>query len=208
IEDLHSAVARDEDVLRLQIAMDDALLVRGGETGGDLLAVLHRLADRDARRARGVAELFAQSLAVEELHDEIGGAIVRSELVDGDEVRVVERARGARLLFEAAQAIGVARDVGGEHFDRDVAADAGVARTEDFPHASRADAGGDLIRADATPGRQGHKAAPSLVGDPAIMHERSDLMWGADAPVREPLPSRQRCSVLRTHGTAAGSLSD
>ena len=36
VEDLHAPVGRDEDVLRLQVAMDDALLVRGREAARDL----------------------------------------------------------------------------------------------------------------------------------------------------------------------------
>jgi hypothetical protein len=49
VEDLHAAVAGDEDVRRLQIAMDDAAVVRGGESAGDLDAVIDRLADPNAR---------------------------------------------------------------------------------------------------------------------------------------------------------------
>src|SRR5256885_9945794 len=36
VEDLHEAVAGHEDVFRLQIAMDDAAAVGGGQTGGEL----------------------------------------------------------------------------------------------------------------------------------------------------------------------------
>ena len=50
IENLHAAVAGDEDVLRLQIAVDDPLLVRGGETVRDLDGVLDGLAHRQRRQ--------------------------------------------------------------------------------------------------------------------------------------------------------------
>ena len=68
VEDLHVAVGGDEDVLRLQIAMDDAALVRGGEPLGDLRA-LNSIALRTgsapaASRSRSV-------LAFEQLHDRV-----------------------------------------------------------------------------------------------------------------------------------------
>ena len=36
IQNLHAAIPRNHDVVRLQIAMNDAMLVRGGETFCDL----------------------------------------------------------------------------------------------------------------------------------------------------------------------------
>ena len=45
VEDLDAAVGGEEDVLRLQVAMDDALLVRRGEAARDLDGDLDRLAD-------------------------------------------------------------------------------------------------------------------------------------------------------------------
>lgn len=59
---------------------------------------------------------------------------------------MVERAGGACLLLEAAQAIGVFRDRGGQDLDRHLAPQAGVAGTIDDPHTPRADACQDLIR--------------------------------------------------------------
>jgi hypothetical protein len=47
VQNLHAPVCRDEDVLRLQVAVDDALVVRRGETTGNLDRVLERLAHRE-----------------------------------------------------------------------------------------------------------------------------------------------------------------
>ncbi|MCG3159447.1 MAG: hypothetical protein JMDDDDMK_00436 [Acidobacteria bacterium] len=41
IENLHAAVIRDKQILRLQVTMGDAFLVRGSESGGDLLRILN-----------------------------------------------------------------------------------------------------------------------------------------------------------------------
>ena len=74
VEDLDAAVLRDEDVLGLQVPVDDALLVRRGEAEGDLRRVVERAAlGQPAARERG-----AQRLALEQLLDDVGGAVVRS----------------------------------------------------------------------------------------------------------------------------------
>ena len=66
VEHLHRAVGADFDVLRLQIAMDDAGFVRGLERVGDLLRDRQRVGQwhRAARDERG------QILALDEFHDE------------------------------------------------------------------------------------------------------------------------------------------
>jgi len=43
-----------------------------------------------------------------------------------------------RFLFEAAEAIRILRETGGQHFDRDVAAQGGVARAVHFAHSPSA----------------------------------------------------------------------
>ena len=59
IENLDLAVHAPDDVLRLQIAMDDAALVRGGERRGDV----DQRGDEPVRRQRPIAELVAQRAA-------------------------------------------------------------------------------------------------------------------------------------------------
>ena len=62
VEDLDVAVSRDEEVLGLQVPVDDALLVGGGEAPGDLERVVHGLLLGD----RAGVELPAQRLALPE----------------------------------------------------------------------------------------------------------------------------------------------
>ena len=59
VEDLHDPVPGDEDVLRLQIAMDDAALVRGGDAADDVDAEVDGLADGQRVLAHSRAERVA-----------------------------------------------------------------------------------------------------------------------------------------------------
>ncbi len=97
--------------------MDDSLVVRRRETVSDLKGIVERLA-----RGEGAArELGAERLAFQELLDDIGSAVMLSDVVDARDVGMVERTRRLRLLLEAAEAVGVAREGDRQHFDRDVA---------------------------------------------------------------------------------------
>ena len=100
VQDLDLAVARHEHVVRLQVAVRDPLVVGGREAAGDLAGVVDGL-------ARGqISRLFAQRLALEELEDDEGRAL-GADVVDGKDVRVVQRRRRPGLGLEALQARGV-----------------------------------------------------------------------------------------------------
>ena len=71
VENLHPAVVGDEEVLRLEVPVDDPLLVRRRQPVRDLDGVLDRLADR--QRAGG--QTLAQRLAFEQLGDEVRRAV-------------------------------------------------------------------------------------------------------------------------------------
>src|SRR5439155_27373481 len=60
VENLHPPVAQYEDVLRLQIAVNDSLLVSGGQAAGDL----DRMLDRLSLAQRGLADLVAERPAL------------------------------------------------------------------------------------------------------------------------------------------------
>ncbi len=68
VEDLGPALGRDHHVLRLEVAVDDALGVGGGEAVGDLARERERVPDR--QRARG--EDLAQRLPLDPLHRDPG----------------------------------------------------------------------------------------------------------------------------------------
>ena len=70
VQHLHRPVGADLDVGRLQIAMDDALFVRGLERLGDLLRERQGLVERD----RPARDALRQVLAFDQLHHQRRGA--------------------------------------------------------------------------------------------------------------------------------------
>ena len=145
VQNLRAPVRSDEDVLGLEIAVHNSALVRGGEAARDLRCVVDGLTLRERR----APQLLAQRLAFEQLGDDEGRAVVLPNVVDGEDVRVVERAGGASLLLEACEALGVCRELRGQHFDRHVAPDLRVAREIDLAHPALAEQGADFVAAEA-----------------------------------------------------------
>ena len=100
VEDLDPPVLRQEQVLRLQVPVDDPLLVRRGESLRDLDGVVDRLADRE----RPGEQARPQRLALEQLRDDVRRVVVRPEVVDRRDVGVVEDARPPALPARNASA--------------------------------------------------------------------------------------------------------
>ena len=71
VEDLDPPVAGHEEVVRLEVAVHDALLVRRREAPRRLGDEIHGLADRD----RAAAQPLAERLPLEQLGDEVRGAV-------------------------------------------------------------------------------------------------------------------------------------
>ena len=98
-------MADEEDVLRLDVAVDDALVVGGVQGAADLAPDVDHLLDRQPADA---AQALVQILAFEELHDdERRPIVVAIEVGDLDDVRVAQRRDRARLVLEALVDIGV-----------------------------------------------------------------------------------------------------
>ena len=97
IEDLDLAVLGDEEILGLQVPVDDAPLMGGPETLGDLLRVVRGFPLGDRTRCQHLA----QRLALQKLHDGEGDAILRSEVEDREDVGMGQRRDRARLALEA-----------------------------------------------------------------------------------------------------------
>jgi hypothetical protein len=92
VEHLHSRLG-DHDVARLQVAMNDALVVRAAKSAGDLEAVLQDLLGRK----RALAQTCSECLPLDKLHDEVIGP----DIIERADVRMIERGNRMRLAVEA-----------------------------------------------------------------------------------------------------------
>ena len=114
--------------------MDDTGGMRFGDRIGDLRAVAEHVAN--GQRATG--QQLAEGVPLDVLHDDHLRAFARSDLVDRDDVRMVQRRRGAGLAEEAAAARRV-EPLPGQNLDRHQTAQRLVAGLVHLPHATFAD---------------------------------------------------------------------
>jgi hypothetical protein len=125
------------------IAVDDAVLVGGGEGPGDLLAEVDDALPRErAVPAQGLREV----LAVEVLHHEEGAALGGcAEVGDLDDVLVADRRGGAGLLNEALGDRLVGAEARLDDLDGDLLGEREVDADVDSAHAASADAALDAV---------------------------------------------------------------
>jgi hypothetical protein len=109
IQDFGQAPPGNEDVGRLDVAVDHALAVRRGQRAGDLDAERQRI----FQRQRLAGDAMLQSLPFQQLHGDELLAAVLINLGDGADVRVVQRRGGPRLALEALQRLVEPRQAGG-----------------------------------------------------------------------------------------------
>jgi hypothetical protein len=87
--------------------VDDSLLVRGGEPGGDLRGELEGLADGH----RACVDAASQIASLDELADEVRRLPLTPHVVDGDDVGVGEGGSRARLAREPCDGRGSSRSM-------------------------------------------------------------------------------------------------
>ena len=128
-------VAGDDDVGRLDVAVDDVLAVRVVEGVGDLTGHCPDLGEGEP--------LGGQIATVDVRHREPRRTVDDAVTVDGDDVGVVEGGGGLGLRGEAPLEFGVAAD--GDHLHRLAAAQVRVFDHVHLPHATLAELGQDGV---------------------------------------------------------------
>src|SRR5260370_36429834 len=98
IDYLDGAIRENPDVLRCNVAVDDAITMHMIQALGDLLHDLHSLFQRD-RGAR--TQALGEILAFQVLHDKVGDAVLDVGGVDGDHVGMIEFSSSSGLLAKA-----------------------------------------------------------------------------------------------------------
>ncbi len=133
VEDLHQTVARDHQVGRLDVPVDDPLAVRLGQPARHLLSHLRGLLHGERPALQPAAECFAVVAGHGEVEPAVGSL---PQLQDGAQVRVVERRGRLGLLDEPGLGLGVARQLGGEELEGHDAREPRVLRLVDHAHAA------------------------------------------------------------------------
>ena len=171
-------------VAGLDVAVHDAARVRIGQRARKLDAHDHHIAHGQRFAVR---HLVAQRLAVEQLHRHEGPAFDFAHVVNGDDVRVRQPARGPRLAQEAGVVFLVFAQRGVQELDRHVAPDVGVVGLE----------------------HRGHAAAPEPLADQIasdLAHLRRTGLGGAGKRLRNPARAAGQAAVGAHVRLAAGGL--
>src|SRR5271154_6324290 len=153
VKNLHAPVASDENVFRLQIAVDDSLVMCRSETARDLLGSFNRLAQRHS------AQPVAQSLPFKKLRHQVRRALMLAKIVNGEDVGMIQRGDGLRLLLEAPQSLGIAGESSRQNLNRNVTVEPRVARPIHLAHAARSDCRYDFVRPEFCPRSKSHPCA-------------------------------------------------
>ena len=101
VQHLHRSVGSQLDIRGLQIAVNDALLVRRFEGFRDLLRDGQRLVERD----RATRQPLRQILALDEFHHQGLDALGVFQPVDGRNVRMIQRGEDFRFALEPRHAV-------------------------------------------------------------------------------------------------------
>jgi hypothetical protein len=160
VHDPGAAVARHHHVLRLEVAMDDAGAVRGGEA-----ASRHQEHVEDlARGARLAGQPDGERLPLDELHGQEHPARRGTDVVDRHHVGVREAGHRLGLAREPSGFDVVGARVGAEDLDRDLAIELGVVRRVDLAHPAPPDQAQQAIAADRQLGGRRPRPAAGLRG--------------------------------------------
>ena len=143
VHDLHRPVHGEEDVGGLDVAVDDARVVRAGEPVQELHDDVHLPLQGQGPRA---AEDVEEVLALEQLHRDVGRAVVVVAQVEhGEDVGVDDLGHRPRLALEARLLVGVASDLREHDLEGDVPLQHGIAGVVDDAHGAPAHTADDLV---------------------------------------------------------------
>ena len=149
VGDAHAAVLREQHVVGLEVAVNEAERVRGHEPATGL----HERVDDRVDRPRRELEPAAQRAALRELHRDVDLIAERADLVDLDHVAVIDLRHRLRLAEQPRPRLTRA-GAGAQQLDRDLAIEVRIVRGVDDAHAARAQLAEDDEPADRVAARE------------------------------------------------------
>ena len=156
VEHLDRAIAHQLDVRRLEIAMDDALCMRGRQRRGELPSDLAHF----FRRSRAARDVRGEADALDVLHHDVGLAAVLEDVVHAGDVGMREPRDGASLAQHARTPLRRVRLFGGEALQRDAPLEPRIVAEEHLAHAARPEALDNAVRTNR---RTRHAAASNFM---------------------------------------------
>ena len=147
----------DEDVLRLHVAVHEAHGVRGVEGGRDLAEQRERALGAE----RALVDQRGQRRAGDEPQRQVQAVVRLARLVDGDDVRVLERRLHAALAAKALDERLVEGELAVEDLESDLATGLDVASAVDSGHPAATEQALDAVAAHHSSGFESHGSAPS-----------------------------------------------
>ncbi len=155
VSDLDLADGPEQDVVRLEVAVDEAGRVRGREAAGGAQEALQH----DRPWPGLLPHPCAERAAVEQRHDQVDQTVDRADVEDRHHVGVAQASHGLGLpqdAFLPDRSPGVADQLDGQR-----ALELGIAGAMDHAHPAGADDRADLVAPDARE-RRGHAAADGV----------------------------------------------
>src|SRR5581483_2071921 len=134
-------VARDENILRLEIAMQNAVIVGGRKSANDLQRIVNRL----AYGKRSAAQARPQGFTFKQFRDDVRRIVLAANIKQRQNIRMVKRSRGSRLLLKAAQALWIAARARRQNLNGNFASQAWIARPVNLTHSARSQFGKNFV---------------------------------------------------------------
>ena len=150
VQHLHDVVVPDHDVRRLDVAVHDAGGVRGGQRERRLLRHVERVGEPHPP----LAQLLPERHAVNVFGGDEGCVVLETDLVDGEDVRVVQRRGGVRFLLEPVEPLRVRRVLRRQQLERDAAAQPRIVRQVHLAHPTNSESLLDAVMAERAVGRE------------------------------------------------------
>ena len=141
VEHLDLAFRRDLDIGRLQIAMNNALLV----CRFNRVCNLQRKPDGLGHSKRATLDHVGQRVALDQFENEEPHPGRDLQAVDRSDVRMIQRREDLGFPFKACQSIGIVGKLAGQRLDSHVAPEARIGRTPHLAHAAFSEKDTNLV---------------------------------------------------------------
>ena len=145
----------EHDVSRLQVAVHDAVAVRDGQRLGHGDPNFENF----VQRHRALAQSFRQSFAFQKLHHQVIGAILRSDVVELADMRMVQRRNRSAFALHALLQFRRGRKVRSQNFDGHRAIKAGITGAINLSHAACAQQRLDFVRTEFRARSESHSGS-------------------------------------------------